>query len=131
MKYWEVSNFTVTIYTLTSEGIIALLLYPYISYDTTFMFFIKYAPIPSLYSSQVAYPGGAYPSFHSMKQLEVLQLLSGLEWQSITRQPPPPPCISSGFPDNSCNMLDYEQFLVFSKVCPTSKKKISANIHWC
>lgn len=97
-------------------------MYPYISYDTTFIFFIKYAPVPSLYSSQVAYPGGAYTSFHSMKWLEVLQLPQGLEWQSIAKLTPPPPCISPGFPDNSCNMLDYEQFLVFSKVCPSSKK---------
>lgn len=85
------SEYFVTIYTLTSEGRISLLLYPYISYDTTFIFFIKYAPVPSLYSSQVAYPGGAYTSFHSMKWLEVLQLPQGLEWQSIAKLTPPPP----------------------------------------
>ena len=64
-------------------------MYPYISYDTTFIFFIKYAPVPSLYSSQVAYPAGAYPGFHSMKRLEVLLLPSGLERQFITRLPSP------------------------------------------
>ena len=61
-----------------------------------------------------------------MKWLEVLQLPQGLEWQSIAKsiaKLTPPPCIAPGFPDNSCNMLDYEQFLVFSKVCPASKKK--------
>ena len=68
----------------------SLLLYPYISYDTTFIFFIEYAPLSSLYSGQVAYPGGAYPSFHSMKWLEVLQLPQGLEWQSIAKLTPPP-----------------------------------------
>ena len=43
----------------------------------------------SLHSSQVASPGGTHPCFHGMKGLGVLLF------------PPPPPSISSGFPDNS------------------------------
>ena len=59
---------------------------------------------PILMSSPVAHLAKVYPSFLSMKQIEILLPLPNLDgmliYHKVTPVPPPPPYISSSSPDN-------------------------------